>query len=192
MRKDACSISSIHLRLMHSRVLTLVQSLPLQCFTDILLLGPSHMPVRQSRLRCGRPPHTHKPLDISCCCMFEVHARGKQILRLTTFLTNTFQLMTSCDFGAPHFPIPMRHVEQKQGSNILHLGSQKEIKCKKCSWKTLEQSMAIRLPLRSFYRSMFQISSRESYFPPKSRIENQKNHSFKIRIRNSRLQIPKV
>ena len=115
MHKDACSISSIHLHLMHSRVLTLVQSLPLQCFTDTLLLGPSHMPVCQSRLRCGRPPHIHKPLDISCCCMFEVHARGKQILSLTTLLTNTFQLMTSCDFGAPHFPIPMRHVEQKQG-----------------------------------------------------------------------------
>ena len=99
---------------MHSRVLTLVQSLPLQCFTDTLLLGPSHMPV--AKAGCGAAVHltstSHSIFHVVACSKF-MH-EGSKYLRLTTFLTNTFQLMTSCDFGAPHFPIPMRHVEQSK------------------------------------------------------------------------------
>ena len=91
---------------------------------------------------------------------FDFMQWGEQTLRLTTLLTSTFQLMTSCDFGPLHFPIQCAMLirwitpwlqQQKQGriSGTLALkGNQKQKK----SEKTVEQSMAIRKSLRWYYR----------------------------------------
>ena len=131
---------------------------------------------------------------------FDFMQGGEQTLRLTPLLTSTFQLMTSCDFGALHFPIQCAMLirwitpwlqQQKQGriSGTLALkGNQKQKK----SEKTVEQSMAIGISLRWYYRGdpNSKISSPESF--PQTKAKLSINHSFKIRIQNSRLQICKV
>ena len=87
------------------------------------------------------------------CCMFclLISCRwGQQTLRLTTLLTNTFQLMTSCDFGAPALSQFQCAISSKSKEEYRHLGSQTLTgnQMLKCSAKTVEQSMAIGIPVR--------------------------------------------
>ena len=135
----------IHLRPIHSQVITHIGSISSAHFyasPTPCSLGPLRYacPPKQVAVR----PSTSHPQATRSFMVFHVGSsafkRGEQTLRLTTLLTSTFQLMTSSDFGAPHFPIPMRHVDPmdhpvastaKARKNVGHLGSQRKAKAKK-------------------------------------------------------------
>ena len=157
-------------------------------------LGPlTHAcPPKQVAVR----PCTSHPQATRYFMLFHVRSSVDfmQVRAANTKVDHSLQLMTSCDFGAPALSQFQCAMSSKSTEEYRHLGSQTLTgnQMLKCSAKTVEQSMAIGIPVRWWGTGTIegiQIPNFQSWFFSlnKSRIVN--DTQFQNRLQISKVEL---